>query len=97
MPSNNFINIWNYNICKWTTTIKNIKIPNSVTVIGTRVFEKCYSLKNISIPNSVKEIKKYAFYDCRSLANINIPNSTHTHTELHEMMAAPSFHFRSVL
>ena len=22
---------------------------------------------------------------------------THTHTELHEMMAAPSFHFRSVL
>ena len=26
-----------------------------------------------------------------------INNITHTHTELHEMMAAPSFHFRSVL
>ena len=24
-------------------------------------------------------------------------SNTHTHTELHEMMAAPSFHFRSVL
>jgi len=51
---------------------------NSVTYIGTCVFNNCNSLNLINISESVSRIEKYAFKDCHSLTNIFIPNSVTT-------------------
>jgi len=49
--------------------LTSIEIPNSVTSIGSFVFEFCTSLTSIIIPNSVISIGKGAFFACR----INLP------------------------
>ena len=69
-----------------------IDIPDSVTYIGSRSFEKCQSLQEVKIPGSVEQIGTYkindsdpaqklfgsdVFVDCISLQKIIIPeNST---------------------
>lgn len=55
--------------------IKSIKIPNSVTVIGSCSFYGCSSLTKINIPNSVTTIRSQAFSGCVSLQSLKIPNS----------------------
>ncbi|MDY5075443.1 MAG: leucine-rich repeat domain-containing protein [Paludibacteraceae bacterium] len=45
-------------------------IPNSVTSIGSKAFEKCSSLTSITIPNSVTSIGERAFYYCSSLTKL---------------------------
>ena len=52
----------------------NTVIPNSVTSIGKRAFERC-RLTSISIPNSLTSIGEEAFADCDGLTSITIPNS----------------------
>ena len=47
-------------------------IPNSVTSIESRAFEKCSSLTNITIPETVTSIESGAFQYCRNLTNITI-------------------------
>ena len=59
----------------WKDGLKNIRIPNSVTQIGDRVFAECRSLQSINIPNSVTQIGKNAFSRCKALQSIHIPNS----------------------
>ena len=44
--------------------LKNIKLPNSVTSIGSYAFSYCRGLTSITIPNSVTSIGIYAFNDC---------------------------------
>ena len=53
----------------------NTTIPNSVTSIGERAFDCCYSLTSITIPDGVMSIGRRAFADCQWLTTINIPNS----------------------
>jgi len=53
---------------------KNTIIPNSVTSIGSRAFERS-GLISITIPNSVTSIGSGAFYGCSGLTSITIPNS----------------------
>ena len=53
-------------------------IPDSVTYIGERAFEYCYSLSAIEIPNSVVTIGNYAFRGCSNLSSIEIPDSVTT-------------------
>ena len=55
--------------------IKSIKIPNSVTAIGSCSFYGCSSLTKINIPNSVTTIGSQAFSGCVSLQSLKIPNS----------------------
>ena len=55
--------------------ITSVKIPNSVTRIGTFAFLRCSSLKSITIPDSVKTIGEKAFSQCRSLTEVVIPDS----------------------
>ena len=42
----------------------SVKIPNSVTSIGSSAFAYCSSLTSVTIPNSVTSIGSSAFYRC---------------------------------
>lgn len=55
--------------------LKNILLPNSLTVIGYNAFRNCTSLNNISIPTSVNIIDISAFRGCISLSQVEIPSS----------------------
>ena len=54
---------------------KNFIIPDSVTNIGDRAFEKCSSLQSVTIPDSVTSIGNEAFSWCSSLRSVTIPDS----------------------
>ncbi len=57
------------------SSLKRIKIPNSVKHIGEGVFAYCTSLESVEISDSVKCIGEGAFAYCYSLKSINIPSS----------------------
>ena len=46
------------------SSLTNIVIPDSVTLIDSSTFENCTSLTSIVIPDSVTSIGKYAFSGC---------------------------------
>ncbi len=50
--------------------LKEITIPENVTVIGHRAFYGCTGLTSISIPASVQRIESHAFYSCTNLHSI---------------------------
>ncbi len=52
-----------------------IKLPNSVTSIGSYAFSYCSSLASVTIGNSVARIGDSAFFKCSSLTSVTIPNS----------------------
>ena len=56
-----------------SANIKNIILPNTLTIIGENMFYKS-SIESISIPDGVKEIGKYAFYNCK-LSSIVLPSN----------------------
>jgi hypothetical protein len=57
----------------YKSSIKSIKIPDTVTSIGDFAFTYCTVLDNIEIPDSVVSIGSSAFYGCSVLKEINIP------------------------
>lgn len=56
----------------------DVKIPNTVKIIGERAFSSCDGLTNITIPDSVTSIGNSAFAVCNGLTSINIPSSVTT-------------------
>ncbi len=57
------------------TGLTNIKLPDSVTEIGSGAFAGCTGLTSINIPKSVTEIAGEVFSGCTSLSSITIPDS----------------------
>ena len=57
------------------SSLKNIKIPNSITFIGAWAFAYCIALTSMTIPDSVTTIGPDAFYNCMSLKAINYSGS----------------------
>ena len=57
------------------SSLKSIKIPESVTEIGGAAFYECSSLTDINIPQNVTIIGEVAFASCVSLKDITIPDS----------------------
>ncbi len=55
--------------------IRNLIIPDGITIIDDAAFQNCSDLKSITIPDSVIYIGEKAFYNCHSLTSITIPNS----------------------
>ena len=63
-------------VLSWKEEIKTIKIPTSVTTIGSYAFVGCTNLRSIEYNNpTVKSIGNSAFDGCFSLETINIPDS----------------------
>ena len=52
------------------TAMTSIIIPNTVTTIGSNIFEGCIGLTSITIPNSVTSIGSSAFRGCRGLTSV---------------------------
>lgn len=57
-----------------SSTIKNLKIPDTVKSIGVDAFRFCDNLTSITISDSVTSIKYGTFGDCINLTSITIPN-----------------------
>ena len=57
------------------TSLKSVKLPKTLKIIGDYAFRNCSSLKSITIPDSVTSIGDYAFAYCTSLTNVTIPDS----------------------
>ena len=56
------------------SSLKNIKIPNSITFIGAWAFAYCIALTSMTIPDSVTTIGNSAFESCFGLTSVTIGN-----------------------
>jgi len=50
-------------------------IPDTVTKISDRSFQRCLNLTTMNIPNGVVTIETTAFYFCINLTNVTLPNN----------------------
>ena len=68
--------------------IKNVgySIPDGVTVIRDRAFNKCISLNSITIPKSVQDIETYSFFGCTSLEAINVAVSNKNYADVNGIL-----------
>ena len=57
------------------TGIKEIVVPDSITVIPNAAFRECETLEKITLPEGLTSIGNGAFYECEYLASIDIPES----------------------
>lgn len=57
----------------YCSSLKEIRIPKGVTVIGNGSFGECSALKKAVLPSTVKEIAYQSFLNCSSLSEINFP------------------------
>lgn len=55
--------------------VKQVVIPDGVTIIGDHAFFRCNRLTAVDIPDSVREIGVNAFGYCSALKDIHLPNS----------------------
>ena len=58
--------------------VKNVTMPQSITVIGKNAFFNCTGITIIMIPEGVSTIEENAFARCKSLQTIYIPTSVTT-------------------
>lgn len=56
-------------------SLNEVKIPNSVKIIGIHAFAYCRSLKRLNLPDNLTIIDKGAVTECTLLEEIIIPNS----------------------
>lgn len=54
---------------------KSIKLPASITSIGTMALGGCQGLTSIDIPQGVTSIGDMAFAGCYNLSSVNIPET----------------------
>lgn len=55
--------------------IKDLVIPDDVSIIGTHTFYGCVGLSSVTISNNVTAIERCAFFGCSGITKIAIPNS----------------------
>jgi hypothetical protein len=56
-------------------TITKVVLPETITTISYRAFEKCSALTEVKLPSTLTNIDDYAFAWCTKLNNVVIPNS----------------------
>lgn len=55
--------------------VTSVVIPEGVTEIENRAFERCSKLTSVTIPETVVTIGEHAFESCSKLASVSIPGS----------------------
>ncbi|MCI9587364.1 MAG: leucine-rich repeat protein [Oscillospiraceae bacterium] len=53
--------------------LREVTLPEGVTVIGDKAFAKCIALEKINIPSTVSSIGFESFMDCKNLQEITLP------------------------
>ena len=71
----NDFTIFSGTLTAYKGTDEVVTIPDNVTAIGDRAFQRNNTLKSVIIPGSVLSIGDDAFYSCKSLDSIIIPDS----------------------
>lgn len=59
----------------YSTKLRTIDIPNSVTTFATLAFARCTGLTSFAIPSSVTSIGQSTFDGCSGLTSVTIPES----------------------
>ena len=60
------------------TALKEIAIPEGVTLIGNGAFRDCKALTELALPQGLKKIESYVFIGCTGLSYIDIPDGLET-------------------
>ena len=60
------------------SSLKSVKLPDSILYLNEKAFELCLSMTEIHIPNSVIRISNGMFIGCAKLHSITIPDSIDT-------------------
>lgn len=55
-----------------------MKIPESVTVLGSSAFQGCTSLTEVTVPSKIKSLKSFVFNLCQNLTTVNLPEGLTT-------------------
>lgn len=64
-----------YQAFRGCTSLKNIKLPSSISKVGRRAFGGCTSLPYIELHDTITTIGQYAFDGCTSLSiDLDLPN-----------------------
>lgn len=56
-------------------TLKNVKLPETLTQMGTAVFSGASSLKEVTLPKGITKIEACTFTDANELKKVNFPNT----------------------
>lgn len=56
------------------TGLRNIQLPEKLTLIGGGAFCNCKNLKQVQFPPQLKELGEGAFFNCENLAQIQLPS-----------------------
>ena len=56
------------------TGLRNIQLPEKLTLIGGGAFCNCKNLKQVQLPSQLKELGEGAFFNCENLAQIQLPS-----------------------
>lgn len=62
-------------IFQYKKSLTSVKLPKTLTTIGSSAFRYCTNLKSVMIGNRVKEIGFSAFYKCSRLTSVTIPDN----------------------
>lgn len=54
--------------------LRNIQLPEKLTLIGGGAFCNCKNLKQVQLPPQLKELGEGAFFNCENLAQIQLPS-----------------------
>jgi len=55
------------------TGLRNIQLPEKLTLIGGGAFCNCKNLKQVQLPPRLKELGEGAFFNCENLTQIQLP------------------------
>jgi hypothetical protein len=56
------------------TSLVDVKLPESLAILGRYTFKGCSQLGSVDIPDGVDTIAEYTFENCKNLTSITIPD-----------------------
>lgn len=62
-------------LIKYKGALRDVVIPDTVTIIGEMAFNDLEGIRKVTIPKSVTSIEDSAFQNCKNLKRVNMPKS----------------------